>query len=105
MQVVLFCLTDGCLLISTCVFVWPIQIKAFGSLVKGLRVGINLLSVLQKKNHEISSLSKIVNLPILSELDELLHQYEVALDDDFPRYQVCYTELYATFFFLLHGIN
>ncbi|XP_010915052.1 DNA mismatch repair protein MSH7 [Elaeis guineensis] len=63
------------------------RIKAFGSLVKSLRVGINLLSVLQKKNHEISSLSKIVNLPMLSVLDELLHQYEVALDDDFPQYQ------------------
>lgn len=63
------------------------RIKAFGSLVKGLRAGINLLNVLQKENHEISSLSKIVNIPILSELDELLHQFELALDDDFPQYQ------------------
>nr|XP_009409339.2 PREDICTED: DNA mismatch repair protein MSH7 [Musa acuminata subsp. malaccensis] len=63
------------------------RVKGFGSLVKGLRIGIDLLNALEKEDHGIISLSKVVNLPTLSGLDELLHQFEVALDDDFPRYQ------------------
>ncbi|WOL08138.1 DNA mismatch repair protein MSH7 [Canna indica] len=63
------------------------RIKAFGLLVKGLRVGIDLLNVLRKEDHGILSLSMVVNLPTLSGLDELLNQFEVALDDDFPHYQ------------------
>lgn len=62
--------------------------KTFGSLVKGLQIGIDLLNILWKEDHEILSLSKVVNLPTLSSLDELVHQFEVALDDDFPQYQV-----------------
>nr|CAD1843050.1 unnamed protein product [Ananas comosus var. bracteatus] len=63
------------------------RVKTFGSLVKGLRIGIDLLNILQKEDHEILSLSKVVNLPTLSSLCELVHQFEVALDDDFPQYQ------------------
>jgi hypothetical protein len=64
------------------------QIKTFGMLIKGLRVGINLLSVLQREDHGILALSKSVDIPTLSSLDELVHQFEEAIDNDFPRYQV-----------------
>lgn len=64
------------------------QVKAFGSLVKGLRIGLELLIILQKEDHGILSLSKVLNLPSLSnELEELLAQFETAVDDDFPHYQ------------------
>jgi hypothetical protein len=65
-----------------------LQIKTFGMLIKGLRVGINLLSVLRREDHGISALSKSVDIPTLSSLDELVHQFEEAIDNDFPRYQV-----------------
>ncbi|KAM0829156.1 hypothetical protein ACQ4PT_067060 [Festuca glaucescens] len=63
------------------------RIKTFGMLIKGLRVGINLLSVLRREDHGISALSKSVDIPTLSSLDELVHQFEEAIDNDFPRYQ------------------
>ncbi|KAF0916096.1 hypothetical protein E2562_000705 [Oryza meyeriana var. granulata] len=63
------------------------RIKTFGMLVKGLRVGIDLLDVLQRQDHGISALSKAVDIPTLSSLSELIHQFEEAVDDDFPRYQ------------------
>lgn len=63
--------------------------KAFGSLVKGLRIGIDLLHALRKEDHGILQLLMIVDLPMLSGLDELLNQFELALDNDFPHYQVC----------------
>ncbi|KAG8053162.1 hypothetical protein GUJ93_ZPchr0001g29498 [Zizania palustris] len=63
------------------------RIKTFGMLVKGLRVGIDLLDVLQREDHGISALSKAVAIPTLSSLQELIHQFEVAIDNDFPRYQ------------------
>ncbi|CAM0880021.1 unnamed protein product [Alopecurus aequalis] len=63
------------------------RIKTFGMLIKGLRVGINLLSVLQRGDHGISALSKSVDIPTLSSLDELVHQFEEAIENDFPRYQ------------------
>ncbi|XP_059638111.1 DNA mismatch repair protein MSH7 [Cornus florida] len=66
------------------------RVKVFGSLVKGMRVGIYLLSLLQKEGHVISSLLKILNLPMLSGTDGLnkfLEQLEAAVDSDFPSYQ------------------
>ncbi|KAG0498938.1 hypothetical protein HPP92_003629 [Vanilla planifolia] len=63
------------------------QVKAFGLLVKGLRTGIDLLSHLVKEEHRVLSMSKIVNLPMLCGLDDLLGQFEVAMRDDFPHYQ------------------
>ncbi|XP_072964211.1 DNA mismatch repair protein MSH7 isoform X1 [Typha angustifolia] len=63
------------------------RVKAFGSLVKGLRTGIDLLNLLLREDHGILSLSKLVNLPTLSCLGEFLHQFEVALDEDFPQHQ------------------
>lgn len=67
-----------------------IQIKTFGSLVKGLRIGLDLLMILQQEN--MSSLSQYVDVPLLSGnngLNELLTQFEAAVDSDFPKYQVC----------------
>ncbi|XP_058111124.1 DNA mismatch repair protein MSH7 [Magnolia sinica] len=63
------------------------QVKAFGTLVKGLRIGMELLVILQKEDYGISSLSKVLNLPLLSELDDVLTQFETAVDDSFPQYQ------------------
>lgn len=63
------------------------RIKTFGMLVKGLRVGIDLLDILQRQDHGISALSKAVDIPTLSSLGELIHHFEEAIDDDFPRYQ------------------
>lgn len=63
------------------------RIKTFGMLIKGLRVGIDLLSILQREDHGISALSKSVDIPTLSSLGELIHQFEEAIDNDFPRYQ------------------
>lgn len=72
----------------TCKFSGMFQIKSFGMLIKGLRVGIDLLNVLQREDHGVSALSKAVDIPTLSSLGELIHQFEEAIDNDFPRYQV-----------------
>lgn len=66
------------------------QVRVFGSLVKGLRLAINLLTLLQKEPI-MSLLSKIAELPVLGGhhgLDEFLAQFEAAIDSDFPKYQV-----------------
>lgn len=69
-----------------------IQVKVFGSLVKGLRVGIDLLIILQEEGHLAFLLSKICKLPMLNGgdgLNKFLTQFEAAVDSDFPKYQVC----------------
>ncbi|GFP94868.1 DNA mismatch repair protein msh7 [Phtheirospermum japonicum] len=66
------------------------RVKVFGSLVRGLRTGMQMLMELQKHKIMTSSLSKVVSLPMLSGskgLDEFLSQFEAALDSDFPDYQ------------------
>ncbi|PIA65096.1 hypothetical protein AQUCO_00100524v1 [Aquilegia coerulea] len=66
------------------------RVKTYGTLVKGLRVGIDLLKLLHEKEHEISSLSNILNVPLQSGnsgLDDLLNQFEATVDSDFPKYQ------------------
>ncbi|KAH7657352.1 DNA mismatch repair protein MSH6 protein [Dioscorea alata] len=63
------------------------RIKTFGSLIRGLRVGIDLLLILQREDHGILSLPKFASVPTLNELDELLNQFEAAMEDDFPNYQ------------------
>ncbi|GMI97714.1 MUTS homolog 7, ARABIDOPSIS THALIANA MUTS HOMOLOG 7, MUTS HOMOLOG 6-2 [Hibiscus trionum] len=66
------------------------RVKAFGTLVKGLRGGMDLLGLLQKDADMVSPLSKVFKLPILSgtnRLDEFLTQFEAAIDSDFPNYQ------------------
>lgn len=63
----------------------------FGLLVKGLRIGLELLMLLQNEGIMVSSLSKVVCLPILSGsdgLDKFLTQFEAAVDSEFPNYQV-----------------
>ncbi|KAK6273407.1 hypothetical protein POUND7_010490 [Theobroma cacao] len=65
-------------------------VKAFGTLVKGLRIGMDLLKLLQKDADVVSLLSKVFKLPMLSGtngLDEFLGQFEAAIDSDFPNYQ------------------
>ncbi|KAL8239783.1 hypothetical protein R6Q59_016350 [Mikania micrantha] len=66
------------------------RVKAFGSLVKGLRVGMDLLMHLKKEDNIFSLLLKIFTLPVLSGndgLDKFLSQFEAAVDSDFPNYQ------------------
>ncbi|XVF34805.1 hypothetical protein REPUB_Repub18cG0090200 [Reevesia pubescens] len=66
------------------------RVKAFGTLVKGLRLGMDLLRLLQKDAVMISPLSKVFKLPMLNGtngLDEFLTQFEAAIDSDFPNYQ------------------
>lgn len=69
------------------------QIKTFGSLIRGLRVGIDLLLILQREDHGILSLPKFASVPTLNELDDLLNQFEAAMEDDFPNYQVTTTDV------------
>ncbi|KAL3653095.1 Mismatch repair protein msh3 [Castilleja foliolosa] len=67
-----------------------LRVKVFGSLVRGLRTGMQMLIELQKHKIMTSSLSKVVSLPMLSGskgLDEFLSQFEAAIDSDFPDYQ------------------
>ncbi|XP_058206767.1 DNA mismatch repair protein MSH7 [Rhododendron vialii] len=66
------------------------RVKTFGSLVKGLRVGVDLLTLLQNEGHTILSMSKVLNLPVLNGsdgLDKFLTQFEAAVESDFPNYQ------------------
>lgn len=67
------------------------QLKAFGSLVRGLRIGMKMLMLLGKDEVMTASLSKAVSVPVLSGsegLDEYLSQFEAAIDSEFPDYQV-----------------
>lgn len=69
------------------------QVKTFGSLVKGLRVGVDLLTLLQNEGNTILSMSKVLNLPVLNGsdgLEKFLTQFEAAVESDFPNYQVCF---------------
>ncbi|KAK1396879.1 DNA mismatch repair protein MSH7 [Heracleum sosnowskyi] len=66
------------------------RVKEFGSLVKGLRVGLDLLKLLHTGRHAISSLNTFVKLPELGGddgIDKFLSQIEAAIDSDFPDYQ------------------
>lgn len=68
-----------------------VQVKLFGSLVKGLRTALDLLIQVQKEGY-IISLPKVVKLPLLSGsggLDQFLSQFEAAVDSEFPNYQAC----------------
>ena len=69
------------------------QVKVFGTLVKGLRTGMDLLLVLQNEEHIKSLLLKIFYFPERSghdTLSEFLHQFEATIDSDFPKYQVSF---------------
>ncbi|KAM3394970.1 DNA mismatch repair protein MSH7 isoform X1 [Capsicum galapagoense] len=65
------------------------RVKVFGLLVKGLRIGLDLLMLLQKECLTFS-LAKVVSLPVLdgnNGLDKFLTQFEAAIDSDFPNFQ------------------
>lgn len=87
----------------------------FGTLVKGLRFGLDLLMVLQNEGHIIELLLKLFKVPTLSGsggLDRYLSQFEAAVDSDFPNYQV-YIYIYfkysyvvqKKFLFLFFGVK
>ncbi|KAL7093523.1 hypothetical protein ACP275_11G045500 [Erythranthe tilingii] len=66
------------------------RVKVFGSLIRGLRSGMQMLLPLQEHDIMTSSLSKVISLPMLSGsegLDSSLAQFEAAIDSDFPNYQ------------------
>lgn len=64
------------------------QVKSFGHLVKGLRLGVDLLTILHEEGRQIPSLSKILNCPAMAELDQFLSVFEAAIETSFPHYQV-----------------
>ncbi|KAK3160536.1 hypothetical protein QOZ80_1BG0060840 [Eleusine coracana subsp. coracana] len=63
------------------------RIKTFCTLIKGLKVGISLLNDLQRGDHGVAALSKVVDIPTLNSLDELINQFEEAIDREFPENQ------------------
>ncbi|CAN0900774.1 DNA mismatch repair protein MSH7 [Linum grandiflorum] len=66
------------------------RVKVFGTLVKGLRGAIDLLSLIQNEEQLNSPLSKVFEIPELkgdSGLDKFLSQFEAAVDSEFPDYQ------------------
>lgn len=66
------------------------RVKAFESLVRGLRIGMDMLMLLQDDKVMTASLSKVVSVPLLSSgdgLDKYLSQFEAAIDSEFPNYQ------------------
>ncbi|XP_020521545.1 DNA mismatch repair protein MSH7 [Amborella trichopoda] len=66
------------------------HVKAFGSLIKGLRIGMDMLKVLQKEEYWCSQLANFLPPSFLNgikNLDVLLTELEAAFDDDFPHYQ------------------
>ncbi|XP_031387597.1 DNA mismatch repair protein MSH7 [Punica granatum] len=65
-------------------------VKVFGSLVKGLEIALDLLTLLMKDRNLSISLSKIFKLPILegsNGIHKFLTQFDAAIDSDFPNYQ------------------
>ncbi|XP_062200486.1 DNA mismatch repair protein MSH7 [Phragmites australis] len=60
------------------------RIKTFAMLIKGLRVGTDLLNEIQRGDHGVSALYKVVEIPALSSLRELIHQFEEAIQNEFP---------------------
>ncbi|KAI9128946.1 hypothetical protein K1719_000429 [Acacia pycnantha] len=66
------------------------RVKVFGSLVKGLRTGLNLLLLLQNEGPLMSSFTKVFKVPVLTGscgLAQFLTQFEAAIESDFPNYQ------------------
>jgi DNA mismatch repair protein MSH6 len=57
-------------------------------LINGLRNGLDLLNDLQRADHGVSELYKLVEIPTLSSLHELIHQFEQKVQKEFPHYQV-----------------
>jgi DNA mismatch repair protein MSH6 len=66
------------------------QIKTFIMLINGLRNGIDLLSDLQRADHGVLALYKVVEIPSLSCLCEFIHTFEERIRNEFPCGQVKY---------------
>lgn len=84
----LVCLPISWLLLA--IFSGMFQIKTFIMLINGLRNGIDLLNDLQRADHGILALYKIVDIPSLSYLPELIHKFEERMQNEFPCGQVKY---------------
>ncbi|KAK4791150.1 hypothetical protein SAY86_031563 [Trapa natans] len=66
------------------------QVKIFGSLVKGLQIALDLLTLLMKDKRLGLSLTKIFEHPAVEGHDgvhKFLTQVNAAIDSDFPNYQ------------------
>ncbi|TKW13813.1 hypothetical protein SEVIR_5G125400v4 [Setaria viridis] len=63
------------------------RIRTFIMLINGLRNGLDLLNDLQRADHGVSALYKVVEIPTLSSLHELIHQFEKRVQEEFPCYQ------------------
>ncbi|KAK4790085.1 hypothetical protein SAY86_017389 [Trapa natans] len=66
------------------------QVKMFGTLVKGLQIALDMLTLLMKDKRLGLSLTKIFKLPTVEGHDgvnKLLAQVNAAIDSDFPNYQ------------------
>ncbi|XP_031505729.1 DNA mismatch repair protein MSH7 [Nymphaea colorata] len=65
------------------------RVKVFGSLVKGLRTGLDML-ILVRNDHGSLSILTYLDLLVKTGFEDLavhLQQIETAFDDDFPHYQ------------------
>ncbi|KAK4774168.1 hypothetical protein SAY87_029187 [Trapa incisa] len=65
-------------------------VKMFGTLVKGLQIALDMLTLLMKDKRLGLSLTKIFKLPTVEGHDgvnKLLAQVNAAIDSDFPNYQ------------------
>lgn len=63
------------------------QVKSFGMLLKGLRIGLELLRLLEEENNKALPLVKVLNIPMVTDLDECLKQFEVSMEEVFPEYK------------------
>ncbi|CAL4978244.1 unnamed protein product [Urochloa decumbens] len=63
------------------------RIKTFIMLIKGLRNGLGLLNDLQRADHGVSALYKVVEIPTLSSLCQSVHRFEENIQKEFPHDQ------------------
>lgn len=64
------------------------QTKTFIMLINGLRNGLDLINDLQRADHGVSALYKVVDIPTLSSLRESIRIFEEEIQQEFPCYQV-----------------
>nr|CAB3476007.1 unnamed protein product [Digitaria exilis] len=63
------------------------RIKTFIMLINGLRNGLDLINDLQRADHGVSALYKVVDIPTLSSLRESIRIFEEEIQQEFPCYQ------------------
>nr|CAB3471982.1 unnamed protein product [Digitaria exilis] len=61
--------------------------KTFIMLINGLRNGLDLINDLQRADHGVSALYKVVDIPTLSSLRESIRIFEEEIQQEFPCYQ------------------